>query len=299
MEENHKKKQYALITASFLIGCSIFALLHGTFFAHQLKNKEDNTMMVENDSILMAESQEQYASVEDVKKIYSIDIENMGESQTTTFSATDTEETTEKNEIVLSMKSSVDEHLLSVKKAKEQQEKERQEALQRQAEEKAKKEAEEKARKEAEEKARKEAQQKKKSSSSKNSKPAKVGSTKISSHERDLLERLVEAEAGGEPYEGKLAVATVVMNRVNSSQFPNSIHSVIHQKNQFSPVANGSIKKKASSDSKRAVKQVIDEGYRSFGPEVVYFLNPKIATSKWIIRNRTYVTTIGNHAFYK
>jgi len=291
MEESHKKKQYALIAASFLIGCSIFALLHGTFFAYQLKNKEDNTMMVENDSILMAESQEQYASVEDVKKIYSIDIENMGESQTTTFSATDTEETTEKNKIVLNMKSSVDEHLLSVKKAKEQQEKERQEALQRQAEEKAKK--------EAEEKARKEAQQKKKSSSSKNSKPAKVGSTKISSHERDLLERLVEAEAGGEPYEGKLAVATVVMNRVNSSQFPNSIHSVIHQKNQFSPVANGSIKKKASSDSKRAVKQVIDEGYRSFGPEVVYFLNPKIATNKWIIRNRTYVTTIGNHAFYK
>lgn len=283
MEESYKKKQYALIATSFLIGCSIFALLHGTFLAHQLKNKEDNTMMVENDSILMAESQEQYASVEDVKKIYSIDIENMGESQATIFSATDTEETTEKNEIVLSMKSSVDEHLLSVKKAKEQQEKERQEALQRQAEEKA----------------WKEAQQKKKSSSSKNSKPVKVGSTKINSHERDLLERLVEAEARGEPYEGKLAVATVVMNRVNSSQFPNSIHNVIHQKNQFSPVANGSIKKKASSDSKRAVKQVIDEGYRSFGPEVVYFLNPKIATSKWIIRNRTHVTTIGNHAFYK
>lgn len=283
MEESYKKKQCALIATSFLIGCSIFALLHGTFFAHQLKNKEDNTMMVENDSILMAESQEQYASVEDVKKIYSIDIENMGEPQATIFSATDAKEATEKNEIVLSMKSSVDEHLLSVKKAKEQQEKERQEALQRQAEEKA----------------RKEAQQKKKFSSSKNSKPAKVGSTKISSHERDLLERLVEAEARGEPYEGKLAVATVVMNRVNSSQFPNSIHNVIHQKNQFSPVANGSIKKKASSDSKRAVKQVIDEGYRSFGPEVVYFLNPKIATSKWIIRNRTYVTTIGNHAFYK
>lgn len=93
---------------------------------------------------------------------------------------------------------------------------------------------------------------------------------------------MVEAEACGEPYEGKLAVATVVINRVNSKNFPNTIHGVIYQKNQFSPVANGSINRKASAESKRAVRQVIDEGYRSFGADVVYFLNPDIAASKWI-----------------
>lgn len=114
-----------------------------------------------------------------------------------------------------------------------------------------------------------------------------------------MLERLVEAEAGGEPYEGKLAVATVVINRLNSKEFPNTIHGAIYQKNQFSPVANGSINCKASAESKRAVRQVVDEGYRSFGPEVVYFLNPDIATSEWIINNRTFVKAIGNHHFYK
>lgn len=141
---------------------------------------------------------------------------------------------------------------------------------------------------EAEEKARQQAAQ-----------ATKTSSKSISSEERDLLERLVEAEAGGEPYEGKLAVATVVMNRVNSSEFPNTVREVIYQKNQFSPVANGGLNRKASAETKKAVRKVVDEGYRSFSADVVYFLNPDIAASKWIVKNRTFVTTIGNHDFYE
>ena len=117
--------------------------------------------------------------------------------------------------------------------------------------------------------------------------------------ERNLLERLVEAEAGGEPFEGKLAVATVVVNRVNSDLFPNSFYDVIFQEKQFSPVSNGKINNTPSLETKRAVEKVIDENFRSFESDVVFFLNPKIATNKWIIENRTFVVTIGQHDFYK
>ena len=118
--------------------------------------------------------------------------------------------------------------------------------------------------------------------------------------ERNLLERLVEAEAGDEPYEGKLAVATVVINRMQYSEWcPDTIHGVIYQKNQFSPVNNGTIHNTPSEESIKAVSEVIDEGYRSFGPEILFFLNPKIATDKWIIDNKTFVSIIGQHHFYK
>lgn len=124
-------------------------------------------------------------------------------------------------------------------------------------------------------------------------------SIKLSQKERDLLERLVEAEASDEPYEGKLAVATVVLNRLKGKDWPNTIEGVIYQKGQFSPVANGSIKRPASEDSKKAVREVFDNGYRTFGPEVVFFCNPKLSTDKWMINNRERVTIIGGHHFFK
>lgn len=286
----YTKKDFVLTAISFFIGCGLFAMLHSTVFALQMKNSGHTAATEQENMLLMAESDTTYACAENVIKKFSIDVEKIDETK----AKTSPEETTEVNEIMLSMKSNIDEHLSSVKKAKEQKEKEKQEMLKRQEEEK-KKEAEEKAKKETTKKP-----QKKNNTPSRSQKATKAaGGIKITAAERDLLERLVEAEASGEPYEGKLAVATVVINRLNSKQFPNTIKGVIYQKNQFSPVSNGNINRKASADSKKAVRQVVDEGYRSFSPEVVYFLNPKIATSKWIIRNRTYVTTIGNHAFYK
>lgn len=122
----------------------------------------------------------------------------------------------------------------------------------------------------------------------------------ISNDEKDLMARLVEAEAKGEPYEGKLAVATVVLNRVDSPQFPNTITGVIKQKVSdcyaFTPVQNGEINKPASDESKRAVEEALTRTDRLSNS--LYFYNPEIATDHWI-ESRTVVKTIGHHVFAK
>jgi len=125
-------------------------------------------------------------------------------------------------------------------------------------------------------------------------------SIKISSKEKDLLERLVQAEAKGEPFKGKVAVATVVLNRLKSHEFPDTITGVIEQKvgdcYAFSPVQNGAIKKPASKDAKKAVEVALKRKDRLH--DSLYFYNPEIATDTWI-RSRAVVTTIGNHVFAK
>lgn len=118
--------------------------------------------------------------------------------------------------------------------------------------------------------------------------------------EKDLFCRIVNAEAGGESLEGKLAVATVLLNRVNSGKFPNNIKDVIYDKNwgvQFTPVSDGRINNPASSESIKAVNMVL-AGHRSFGSNILYFLNPKTADSPWIIENKAFFKTIGSHNFY-
>lgn len=110
-----------------------------------------------------------------------------------------------------------------------------------------------------------------------------------------LLAQIINAEAGTQSYEGKLAVGTVVMNRVESDNFPNTIRKVIYQKGQFSPVRNGSINKKPSKESIRAAKEVMS-GNRSFDKNVLFFYNPDISTSKWIF-TRKVIAKIGDHAF--
>lgn len=120
----------------------------------------------------------------------------------------------------------------------------------------------------------------------------------ISDEEKDLLARLVEAEAKGESYEGKVAIATVVLNRVDSSEFPNTITDVVYEvvgnAYAFSPVQNGEIEKPASNDAKQAV----DEAFASTDRlnNAIYFYNPEIATDDWI-RTREVVKTIDNHVF--
>jgi N-acetylmuramoyl-L-alanine amidase len=122
----------------------------------------------------------------------------------------------------------------------------------------------------------------------------------ISQSEKDLFARLVEAEAKGEPYEGKVAVATVVLNRVDSPEFPDSVTEVIKEKvgkaYAFSPVQNGEINKPASEESKKAVEEALKR--EDTLDNSIYFYNPEIATDNWI-RTRDAVETIGNHVFAK
>lgn len=120
----------------------------------------------------------------------------------------------------------------------------------------------------------------------------------ISSKEKDLLARLVEAEAKGESFAGKVAVATVVLNRVDSNQFPNSITNVIYEKvgnaYAFSPVQNGEINKQASEEATQAVEEALKSPDRL--NNAIYFYNPEIATDDWI-RSRQIVKKIDNHVF--
>ncbi|MDF2520431.1 MAG: cell wall hydrolase [Clostridia bacterium] len=115
------------------------------------------------------------------------------------------------------------------------------------------------------------------------------------------LSRIINAEAGAEPYNGKVAVGNVVLNRVRSSSFPNTIKGVIFEYYkgipQFSPVADGSIYKTPSADSIRAAKDALN-GVRPVG-SATYFFNPDKASGSWIVANKTYVMRIGDHVFYK
>lgn len=113
------------------------------------------------------------------------------------------------------------------------------------------------------------------------------------------LSRIVHAEASGEDYNGKLAVANVVLNRVKSSDFPSTIKEVIFDRNygvQFEPTTNGEIYKEPSEESKKAAIEALNGKDNSKG--TLYFLNPKKSSSNWIIKNRKYAFTIQNHDFY-
>ncbi|MSU00472.1 cell wall hydrolase [Tissierella pigra] len=114
------------------------------------------------------------------------------------------------------------------------------------------------------------------------------------------LARIIEAEASGESYEGKVAVGNVILNRVDSKEFPNTIYGVIFEyyKNipQFSPVAEGTIYNKPSEESIKAAKDALN-GVRPVGNST-YFFNPSKAAGTWIVKNKTYVTKIGGHSFY-
>ncbi|MCC3357189.1 cell wall hydrolase [Bacillus sp. REN16] len=118
---------------------------------------------------------------------------------------------------------------------------------------------------------------------------------KFSSQELDLLARIVRAEAQAEPFEGKVAVAAVVLNRLESPKFPDTIQGVIYQRGQFQPVRNGAINKPADEESKKAVHAALNE-MRYIAKEALFFYNPAIATSRWL-DSRTTAAKIGRHVF--
>ena len=113
------------------------------------------------------------------------------------------------------------------------------------------------------------------------------------------LSRIIEAEASGESLKGKVAVGEIILNRVRSDEFPDTIWTVIFDTKfgiQFEPVANGSIYNTPSADSIKAAKIALDGS--NYVGDCLYFLNPRIAESNWISKNRTHYITIGNHEFY-
>lgn len=120
----------------------------------------------------------------------------------------------------------------------------------------------------------------------------------ITGEDIDLMAKLVAAESIGEPYEGKVAVASVVLNRTINPSFPNTIKGVIFQKNAFSCVKNGSIKSVANQDCYNAVYDAI-KGYDPSN-EALFFYNPATATCKWMkTTKKVNEKTIGHHTFFK
>lgn len=115
-----------------------------------------------------------------------------------------------------------------------------------------------------------------------------------SSSEVYLLAKCVYAESRGEPYTGQVAVAAIILNRVKSKKFPNTISGVIYQPYAFTAVTDGQINLEPNSTAFSAANDAINGWDPTYG--CLYYYNPKTATSKWIWSRQT-VVTIGNHAF--
>ncbi len=130
-------------------------------------------------------------------------------------------------------------------------------------------------------------------------KPLKHANDFYRSDEVLWLSRIISAESRGEPLLGQIAVGTVVMNRVASKSYPNTIYGVIFDKRygiQFSPVADGSIYNTPTYNCTLAAKICL-EGVR-VGENVLFFLRPETSNSLWIPASRPYLFSIGNHDFY-
>lgn len=119
-------------------------------------------------------------------------------------------------------------------------------------------------------------------------------SSTIVSADQKLLAKLVYAEARGESYKGQVAVAAVVLNRVSSSSFPNTISGVIYQTGAFTCVSNGSINNTPNDTAVRAALDAMNGWDPTNG--CLYYYNPGKTSDSWI-RTRTVVTVIGNHYF--
>ncbi len=129
--------------------------------------------------------------------------------------------------------------------------------------------------------------------------PAKYVNNYYQQEDVFWLARIVYAESRGEPAAGKLAVANVILNRVKSPQFPNTVYGVIFDRKygvQYTPTINGAIYNTPDTASIMAAKRAL-HGENNVGGSL-YFYNPRIAGTNWISRNRPYYTTIGNHSFY-
>ncbi len=115
-----------------------------------------------------------------------------------------------------------------------------------------------------------------------------------SSSDLYLLAKCVYAEARGEPYTGQVAVAAVILNRVENASFPNTISGVIYQKGAFTAVTDGQINLTPNETAYKAAQDALNGWDPTYG--CIYYYNPATATSSWIW-SRQVVVTIGNHVF--
>ena len=113
-----------------------------------------------------------------------------------------------------------------------------------------------------------------------------------------LMARAINGEARGEAYEGQVAVGAVILNRVKSSKFPNTIAGVIYQSGAFTAVADGQINQPIAENS--TVYKAAQDAMNGWDPTggCIYYFNPNTATNKWIW-SRPHVKTIGKHRFCK
>ncbi|GAJ99540.1 MULTISPECIES: cell wall hydrolase [Geomicrobium] len=122
----------------------------------------------------------------------------------------------------------------------------------------------------------------------------------ISDEELDLLARLIHSEAQGEPYAGKVAVGTVVLNRVADDRYPDTITDVIYEVVNgyyaFSPVLDGTIEEPAADESKLAAREAL--AFEGQGEGSIFFYNPDTATNHWNA-TRDETKRIGQHVFAK
>jgi len=109
-----------------------------------------------------------------------------------------------------------------------------------------------------------------------------------------LLAKCIYAEARGEVYEGMVAVGAVILNRVNSPDFPNTVYGVIYQPWAFTAVNDGQINLEPNQTAYKAAQDALNGWDPTYG--CLFYYNPKVATSSWIY-SRQVVITIGNHVF--
>ena len=124
----------------------------------------------------------------------------------------------------------------------------------------------------------------------------RVASSEVPEVENEeLLERAVHAEAKDESFEGMVAVASVILNRIESETFPDDVESVIYEENQFQVVANGSIEESPSERAEEATEEALD-GSEPVG-DSVFFWSEDVPKDNWLWETKTVDYEIGGHVF--
>lgn len=129
-----------------------------------------------------------------------------------------------------------------------------------------------------------------------NSSNSSGGSSSSNNADLNLLSKLIYGEARGESYKGQVAVGAVVLNRISSSSFPNTMAGVIYQSGAFTAVSDGQINLTPNSTARKAAQDAINGWDPTYG--CIYYFNPNTATSSWIW-SRPQVIKIGKHIFCK
>ncbi|MCH3973129.1 MAG: spore cortex-lytic enzyme [Oscillospiraceae bacterium] len=120
------------------------------------------------------------------------------------------------------------------------------------------------------------------------------GLGKYSSNDVKLLATIISAEARGEPYEGQVAVAAVILNRIDHPSFPNTLAGVVYQPGAFSCLTDGGVNAAVADSAYKAARDAINGWDPSNG--AIYYYNPAKSTNKWIFSRPT-ITVIGKHRF--